>query len=344
MKTRCSRVRGVVGAAVFGVVLVATGAQAAQEYTFADLGLGLAGCTWAQPTGASNGHMVGQAGSMVGYTPGKAVVWPTLGGPGVNLTPLLYQWVQTTGIDGDQISGYGRGLPTGYIPGTSTFQTHALLWTGLGSTLIDLNPAGSTESYAYGVHGGQQVGSASGPGTGGAAHAMLWSGSAGQVVDLNPTGHTYSVADAIGAGQQGGSVFDEPAGVFEHAALWSGSPDTFTDLHPAWADYSYVVGVSDGQEVGNAGWHSPSIEHAVLWSGTPGSRRGSHSGWVYRDVGTCGPGRGAGRVRIDGGFHRVPCAGLVRVRFQLRGPEYLSSTGMPRVCCPFCGRDRAHLW
>ncbi len=66
---------------------------------------------------------------------------------------------------------------------------HALLWSGTAASAVDLNPSGIDLVYAYGISGGQQVGSGYGSATGGIIyHALLWSGTAASAVDLNPSG------------------------------------------------------------------------------------------------------------------------------------------------------------
>jgi hypothetical protein len=59
---------------------------------------------------------------------------------------------------------------------------HAALWGGTAASWVDLNPAGASESDAWAVHNGQQVGYAT---VGGLQHAGLWSGTADSWVDLS---------------------------------------------------------------------------------------------------------------------------------------------------------------
>src|SRR5215210_4207854 len=75
----------------------------------------------------------------------------------------------------------------------------AHLWT-----VTNLHPAGASESYAGGVHAGQQVGSVSFGG--GFFRASLWTGTAASWVDLNPAGAT-SGAGGVYAGEQVGQAF-----------------------------------------------------------------------------------------------------------------------------------------
>jgi hypothetical protein len=74
---------------------------------------------------------------------------------------------------------------------------HAGLWSGTAASWVDLTPAGSPDSEARGVFGGQQVGYAQ---VGGVPHAGLWSGTAASWVDLHaflPPGFSQSIAQSI---------------------------------------------------------------------------------------------------------------------------------------------------
>jgi hypothetical protein len=76
------------------------------------------------------------------------------------------------------------------------------LWTGSADSVVDLHPSGFTQSFAYGVSGGQQVGYGGGAATGFRDHALLWTGSADSVVDLHtflPPEFTSSYAWGIDA-------------------------------------------------------------------------------------------------------------------------------------------------
>jgi hypothetical protein len=127
------------------------------------------------------------------------------------------------------------------------------------------NPAGSTESGAIGVSGGQQVGYAF---VGGHYRASLWNGSAASWVDLDPAGSTESVAGDVSGGQQVGYArMSGQSG--ERASLWSGTAASWVDLNPVGSSASDAWGVGDGRQVGFAsiGGHY----HASLWSGTAAS-------------------------------------------------------------------------
>ena len=144
-------------------------------------------------------------------------------------------------------------------------------------TVVNLHPSGWYQSYAYGVAGGQQVGTVYDyysyiP------RAALWSGSASSFVDLHPSGWYESYAYGVAGGQQVGYVYGS---IRSHAALWSGSASSFVDLHPSeWYQSSFAFGVAGGQQVGYV--YGSIRSHAALWSGSASSFVDLHpTGW-YR--------------------------------------------------------------
>jgi hypothetical protein len=110
----------------------------------------------------------------------------------------------------------------GYVFGAGI---RAALWTGSASSWIDLHPPGASESFAYGVGDGQQVGGVNILGVG---HAALWTGSASSFVNLHPQGARESQARAAAAGFQVGWV-DWGEGPL--AAWWAGSASSLVLLH-----------------------------------------------------------------------------------------------------------------
>lgn len=132
-------------------------------------------------------------------------------------------------------------------------------------TVVNLHPAGTVLSAAYGVGTGQQVGYVQVGPTVGHSRASLWSGSAGSWVNLHPTGVGYSIGYAADGGQQVGEYY--PAG-FPRAAMWTGTAASWVDLQPAGESQSSALGVGGGQQVGrtSAGYH-----RAALWSGSAGT-------------------------------------------------------------------------
>ncbi len=183
---------------------------------------------------------------------------------------------------------------------------------GGGWTVVNLHPAGATESYASGVSGGQQVGSAFIGSN--LPHASLWSGSAASWVDLHPVGGwTQSYANGISGGQQVGTVL---WGGTSSASLWSGSAASFVSLNPWGASSSVGYGISGGTQVGGASF--PFIKgtyaQAGLWSGSSAS-------WL--------------------GFNPISSNAVARGVFEGQQVGYVDG------CDPksgFCGGTYAFLW
>jgi hypothetical protein len=133
---------------------------------------------------------------------------------------------------------------------------------------VDLNPAGSTDSYAYGISGAQQVGRAM---VDSVPRASLWSGTAASWVDLNPAGSTDSQAKATTGGQQAGYV---TIGGVQRASIWSGTAASWTDLSTfltgSWS-YTYAQSIwSDGTTTNIAGYGNSTTlgNEALLWTYT----------------------------------------------------------------------------
>jgi len=93
--------------------------------------------------------------------------------------------------------------------GGSALAQKAMLWhytAEAGWTVANLDPAGATQSYAYGVSGGRQVGVAK---ISYYYHAGLWSGTAGSWVDLHallPAG-VYHWSEANSIDVSGGEIW-----------------------------------------------------------------------------------------------------------------------------------------
>ena len=136
-------------------------------------------------------------------------------------------------------------------------------------TVVNLHPVGATNSQAWRVGGGQQVGYA---GFGGQHRASLWRGTAASWVDLNPAGVIASNAYGVDGGQQAGSASGGGVG---RASLWTGTAGSWVDLNPAGLTDSLAFGMHGSQQAGTAlvGGYA----HASLWSGTAASRVDLHA-------------------------------------------------------------------
>ena len=137
-------------------------------------------------------------------------------------------------------------------------------------TVINLHPAGATESEAHGVHAGQQVGAAYAPG--GINHACLWTGTAESRVDLTPAGADGdSVAYGVHAGQQVGWALVSG----QRASLWTGTAASWVDLHaflPAGLHYSIAYGI----------WHDVGFTYVVGFGHNNTTKRDEALMWVSR--------------------------------------------------------------
>ncbi len=142
-------------------------------------------------------------------------------------------------------------------------QARAQQWT-----VINLHPAGSSESDARAVHGVVQGGVIDGNVT-----AALWRGAAESVVRLNPREDGTSRVNAVYGDLQAGDV--APLSMSGYAALWSGSAHSWVNLHPPEAISSHISAMDGGMQGGS--WVPRETEapvhlgRACIWSGTPES-------------------------------------------------------------------------
>lgn len=141
--------------------------------------------------------------------------------------------------------------------GTATAQPYD--WT-----VVNLHPAGATESRGWGVCADQQVGQVE---FGGVNRAARWNGSAESWVDLHPGSSSISFAAACGTTHQVGMA---KSGTFAfRAAYWNGTSQSYIDLHPANAVTSTAFDLIEGVQSGGAQFGTK--YHAGLWKGTAAS-------------------------------------------------------------------------
>jgi hypothetical protein len=128
---------------------------------------------------------------------------------------------------------------------------------------VDLDPRGFTQSEAFGISGGHEVGYGI---IGTNEHALLWSGTAASVVDLDPRGFTQSEAFGISGGHEVGYGI---IGTNEHALLWSGTAASVVDLQnflPSnYLDSAAFRIDANGDIVGEAYNSSTGTQDAILW-------------------------------------------------------------------------------
>lgn len=239
-----------------------------------------------QPGAIGGGAVVG--GGFSSTAPSTPLVWNT--SRLSNLLPAGFTGGMAYGTDGSYEVGKGFGPATGDSQGFDDgTMDHALLWTAGSNIAVDLNPNGFTDTVAYGVSNGQQVGFGWGTVTGGAnsSHALLWTGTAASVVDLNPASagadaDTYAVA-TDGVNQVGYAWLSDEE---YHPFLWSGTAASAVDLTPTNLSFlwSRAQGVGGQQQVGYGETTTADI-HALLWTGSgasavdlnPGNWAGSYA-------------------------------------------------------------------
>jgi hypothetical protein len=223
--------------------------------------------------GMGGGQQVGFASTNDTAPGGHAVVWQGTADSVVDLHPtnltsfsesFAYgtDGVRQVGMAGSERSIYGLG------------NTHAILWSGTADSAIDLHPlSGFDTSKAVAINGMQQVGSASGPDTGGGEHAMLWLGSAASAVDLNPTLLAY--IDSSTAQGTNGTVqvgWGVNASDLNTALLWRGTSDSAIDLGallPANLINSRAFSVDADGTVWGVAVEAGGAIHAVEWTLVP---------------------------------------------------------------------------
>ena len=171
-----------------------------------------------------------QVGSIDGGSgQGHAVIWA--GSPRIvaDLHQSKYVYTEARAMYGNQQVGTGNVMASaghGFV----TTSNHALLWTGTASSLVDLHPAGFTDTFGTGAGVGKQVGfgmtptSTNCPPSCSVNHALVWSGSTSSMLDLNqflPAG--YTDAQAYGIDPQGnivGMASNDSAHNLWHAVMW----------------------------------------------------------------------------------------------------------------------------
>lgn len=173
---------------------------------------------------------VGYVGDNIGCSqcgnPGgsHAGMWSRTAQSFSRLHSALYRDTSANSTDG--ANQVGDGLHS------SSFQLHALMWSGPNSSSTVLHPGGGyNRSSAFAIWGNQQAGYAQGVATGSNAHAVLWTGSAGSMQDLHPSAFNDSQINAVRSGLQVGHGRPATTPSRVQAIAWHGSPLTWINLH-----------------------------------------------------------------------------------------------------------------
>lgn len=137
------------------------------------------------------------------------------------------------------------------------------MWSGTAPSLVDVHPAGYTDSSISGAGNGQAVGRVE---VDGSQRAALWAGGSASIVELHQPAWTSSDAVATHGGVQVGTTLGR-------AALWIGSSDTYVDLD-AFAPPEFTstnaqdveVGLDGSITVAGYGYNSTTGQNeALLW-------------------------------------------------------------------------------
>jgi len=205
------------------------------------------------PAGAAGSVLLGTDGiNQVGYTtanvfytgsnpPGllQAGLWSGTADSYVNLTPPAASWsFRTLGAVGSSqaVAVFGRQqvgnavvtVQDWHNPANITFVNHALLWTGTGSSAVDLNPADHNASWALATNGSLQVGyTVDYLADTDLTQAAVWQGTAASELNLQqflPAGFQSSQAYSIDAAGDIFGVGLDNFGVY-HALEWTPLPE-----------------------------------------------------------------------------------------------------------------------
>ena len=250
---------------------VGTGATAMIWSTTTPSGTSLATDQYA--VGTNGNEQVGYGSSALSTIGSGALLWSGTAASKVDLSPVVVvsgipvvEWYFSLAyaVENGQQVGVGELVH----PGAS----HALLWSGTGTSFVDLHPAGFSNSEAHGLYSDpnplgvrQQVGFGLNT-LANQVHALLWTGTAASAVDLNPSGFGYSHAVGTDGVQQVG--YGDDVHGQSHALLWTGTAQSAVDLGPGTA-----LAINHGMEVGLAGQNvdQASTGNVTIWSGSAAS-------------------------------------------------------------------------
>jgi hypothetical protein len=137
--------------------------------------------------GIGGGQEVGEGELQIGSNYlSHALLWKGTAESAVDLDPSLAGFSTNNSFayatNGSQQVGYYA-----YTSPELATSDHAMLWSDTAESAVDLNPTnltGITDSEAFDIYGGEEVGVGGGSGTDNQLNAMLWFGTADSAVDL----------------------------------------------------------------------------------------------------------------------------------------------------------------
>ena len=184
----------------------------------------------------------------------------------------------------------GQQVGEAYVEATPANRSHALLWNGSAQSVVDLHPPGYSQTRAFAVHSGVQLGDGVRTALPYTIDFLLWRGTAASVTVLRPpTNFSVSSISSIAGDVMGGVGNPKPIPYGErmHALLFKRNATKVVDLHPAplpgrqeapyWATAVAAVNCS-GVAVGSGStppkydsalpWIAGGPIHALMWNGT----------------------------------------------------------------------------
>jgi hypothetical protein len=280
----------------------------------------------------------------------------------IDLYPLTAPGTYTSSVPTQPAEGNVGGF------GIQNFDGHqlGLVWTSPAGTLVNLNPAGKTDSFVIGTNGPQQVGWAfsNSPQNSTPQQAYLWNSTAASAVNLHPQNPDFVSSEAIATDgiHQVGDAVSASGAHNPHAMLWTGSAASAVDLHPTNSFGSFIssiaVALSGSQQVGHGYDQFTFSDHALLWNSSSSAvdlHPTSLSGFVNSDaLGTSGSQQvGVGNGPGDGfNEHALLWTGTAASAVNL-SPTNLSgftrssaeaTNGLHQVGWGFSDDYRALLW
>jgi hypothetical protein len=141
---------------------------------------------------------------LAGSVHGRAMLWPAIGAPPIDLSPPKMSMSEVQALDGDLQVGLAF----------NGFRAHAGLWRGSPESFISLTPKGFQTSRASGSMRGYQVGfvrkkDTTRGGSGGSDNlAVVWQGAADRWFDLNALlpSSKYNASRALAIDIQGNTL------------------------------------------------------------------------------------------------------------------------------------------
>ncbi|HYE62181.1 MAG TPA: hypothetical protein VD997_09305 [Phycisphaerales bacterium] len=188
----------------------------------------------------------------------RATIWHGTAASAQDIHPVWASLSEVMATSGVQQAGYAL------VPSTGRY--HATVWSGSSASAVDLHPGPLNEaSFAWGVAGGQQVGSTTNF-NGNLRQAALWSGTAGSYINLTPSSY-YSEALAVEGGIQVGYE-RATSGSFRRPVIWSGTAASMSYLAGPSVEGA-IRAIHQGRLAGEM--HVGAHRHATMWNSATSS-------------------------------------------------------------------------